>query len=212
MKVGIILECGPEGPDVKVCSHLLRMLASGFDFIIKTLNNKPNLLNECGKTAKNLIVVDKCSRVIVIWDLYPAWREKGVKPCRKEDKQTIIESMAGAGVSKSKYEMVCIEEELESWLIADERMLTDFLTDKKKPHTVGRLLRVKKPDKQRNPKTYLTKIFNRELGASRRYIDFQDAEALVRYVKDFSRLKKSDSFCRFVQKVTGESVKRSEFS
>ncbi|MDD5673370.1 MAG: hypothetical protein PHC61_04350 [Chitinivibrionales bacterium] len=95
------------------------MLDQNIDFSYRALTNKPGLINDCGKTAKDLINLEKCGKVIVIWDLYPAWREKGQKPCRHKDKESIAEAMKNAGVKVSQYEVVCIEEELECIKLPD---------------------------------------------------------------------------------------------
>ena len=89
MKVGFIFECGPEGPDVQVCRHLVNKLDPTIEFIPITLDNKKNLVEECGAVAKALL--EECEKVIVVWYLYPAWREKGMKPCRHEDRQAIFQ-------------------------------------------------------------------------------------------------------------------------
>jgi hypothetical protein len=49
------------------------------------LDNKKKLVEDCGPVAKALL--SECEKVIIVWDLYPAWREKGIKPCRHEDCQ-----------------------------------------------------------------------------------------------------------------------------
>jgi len=206
MKLGLIFECGPDGPDVKVCTHFLKMLDKNVDFSCRALTNKPGLINDCGKTAKDLINLEKCDKIIVIWDLYPAWREKGQNPCRKQDREAIAKTMKNAGVKISQYEMVCIEEELEAWLISDERALRSYIKAKKHPHPLGQIKKNKNPDKQQSPKTWLTKLFNRELGSRRKYIDFIDAEPLVKTFEDLSRIKHSDSFKRFAIKTLGKTL------
>jgi hypothetical protein len=206
MKIGFIFECGPEGPDVKVCRHLLKMLDNKLEFTFKALSNKPGLIKDCGLAAKNLLEIDKCNKVVVVWDLFPAWREKKQNPCRKEDCIAIAETMKNAGVAKKHFEMVCIEEELEAWLISDERVLTEFFKKKKHPHPVGKVKKIKNPDYQKNPKTWLTKLFNQELGGRRKYNDVADAEQIIRGFEDFSRLKNSNSFLRFAQKTIGKTL------
>lgn len=206
MKLGFVFECGPEGPDVKVCMHLLKMLDEKVETAFEALTNKPGLISDCGKAAKNLIELEKCDKVIVVWDLYPAWREKGQNPCRKEDRDAISEAMKNAGVNKRQYEMVCIEEELEAWLIADERVLKKYIARKKRPHPVGRIKKVKNPDGQKNPKTWLTKLFNQEIGGRRKYNDITDAEHIVRGFEDFNRIKSSETFKRFALKTVGKHL------
>ncbi|NER50235.1 MAG: hypothetical protein F6J92_26880 [Symploca sp. SIO1A3] len=93
MKIGMIFECGPDGADKSVCEHLVRMLNPDIEIAPSvTLGNKPNLLSECGIFAAQLLA-DGCDRIVIIWDLYPAWREKGQRPCRKEDCEMIKDSL-----------------------------------------------------------------------------------------------------------------------
>ena len=204
MKLGFVFECGPEGPDVKVCMHLMKMLDDKVETAFEALTNKAILKNDCGKAAKNLINIEKCDKVIVVWDLYPPWRD--TNPCRKEDREAIAEAMKNAGVKKRQYEMVCIEEELEAWLVSDERVLRKYIGRKKHPHPLGIIRRNKNPDGIGSPKVWLTKLFNRELGSRTKYIDYVDAERMVKEFEDLNRIKYSASFRRFALKTIGKSL------
>ena len=201
MKIGFILECGPEGPDVQVCRHLVQKLDSTIEFVSSTLDNKKKLLEDCGAVAK--VLLDECEKVIIVWDLYPAWREKGMKPCRHEDRLAIFQSLQAENVDLDKVFLVCIQEELEAWLLADNRAVKAMLEPLKHPHPVGRIIKCPNPDRVQNPKTRLTKIFTQELGAGRRYVDYQHAIKLVREISNFTRIRRSDSFRRFALKVAG---------
>ncbi|MBL7179874.1 MAG: DUF4276 family protein [Desulfobacterales bacterium] len=201
MKIGFIFECGPEGPDVQVCRHLVHKLDPSIEFVPSTLDNKKNLVEDCGAVAKALL--DECEKVIVVWDLYPAWREKGMKPCRHEDRQAIFQSLRAENVDLDKIFLVCIREELEAWLLADNRAVTAMLQLLKQPHSVSRISKFSTPDSIRNPKKRLTRIFTQELGPRRRYVDYLHALLIAREIADFSRIRRSDSFKRFALKVAG---------
>ncbi len=201
MKVGFIFECGPEGPDVRVCRHLVHQLDPTIQFIPATLDNKKNVIADCGLAAKALL--GACVKVIIVWDLYPAWREKGIKPCRHEDRQAIFQSLQTEDVDLDKVSLVCIREELEAWLIADHRAVTAMLQLIKHPHPVGRITKCPNPDSVRNPKKRLTKIFTQELGTGRRYVDYWHALLIAIEIADFIRIRRSDSFKRFALKVAG---------
>lgn len=112
MKIGFIFECGHEGPDVQVCRYLVQMLDPAIKFVPSTLDNKKKLVEDCGTVAK--ILLDECEKVIIVWDLYPAWRERGMRPCRHEDRQAIFRSLQAENVDLSKVFLVCIQEELEA--------------------------------------------------------------------------------------------------
>jgi len=68
----MIFECGPAGADKKVCEYLARQLQPQLEIISVTLDNKPKLINNCGRSAAQLLKAG-CDRVVIIWDLYPAW-------------------------------------------------------------------------------------------------------------------------------------------
>jgi hypothetical protein len=201
MKIGFIFECGPEGPDVQVCRQLVRTLDPAIQFISSTLDNKKKLIEACGPVAKALL--SECEKVIVVWDLYPPWRERGMKPCRHEDRQAIFLSLQAEEVDLNKVFLVCIQEELEAWLLADDRAVAAVLQPLKHPHPVGRITRNSNPDRIRNPKRMLTKIFIRELGPSRRYVDYRHALLIANEITDFRKIRRSASFVRFALKVAG---------
>jgi len=201
MKIGFIFECGPEGPDVRVCRHLVHKLDPSIEFVPSTLDNKKKLVEDCGAVAKALLA--ECEKVIVVWDLYPAWRERGVRPCRYEDRQAIFQSLRADNVDLDKVFLVCIQEELEAWLLADHRAVTAMLQPLKHPHPVSRIKRFSKPDGIRNPKMRLTRIFTQELGTRQRYVDYQHALLIARQIADFTKIRHSNSFQRFALKVAG---------
>jgi len=201
MKIGFIFECGPDGPDVQVCRHLVHRLDPTIEFISSTLDNKKKLIEDCGPVAKALL--GECEKVIIVWDLYPAWREKGIKPCRHEDREAIFQSLQTENIDLDKVLLVCISEELEAWLLADNRAVKAMLQPLKHPHVVGKISKFSKPDHIKNPKKKLTQIFTQELGAGRRYLDYQHAKMLARKIADWKRIRRSDSFRRFALKVAG---------
>ena len=201
MKIGFIFECGPGGPDVQVCRHLVYKLDPTIEFFSSTLDNKKKLIEDCGAVAK--VLLDECEKVIVVWDLYPAWREKGMRPCRYEERQAIFQSLQAEKVDLDKVFLVCIQEELEAWLLADYRAVTAMLQPLKQPHPVSRISRFSTPDSIRNPKKRLTRIFTQELGPRRRYVDYRHALLIAREIADFTKIRRSDSFQRFALKVAG---------
>ena len=198
MKIGFIFECGPEGPDVQVCRYFVRRLDPNIGFVPVTLDNKPNLVEQCGEVAK--ILLQECRKVIVIWDLYPPWRD--VKPCRYEDRQNILSSLQCQNIDLNRVTLVCIREELEAWLMADIRAVTAVIAKLKHPHQVGRISQPRNPDNIPKPKTKLIKIFNQELRS--RYVDTQHALWIARAIPDYTRIRRSESFNRFALKVSGK--------
>ena len=142
--VGFIFECGRDGPDYKVCRHLLGKLNVNIEMVARFLDDKRRLLPECGPVAAELLKT--CSRVVIIWDLMPPW---GGNPCRREDKKKALQSLQEAKVPTHKVTLICIEQELECWLMADSRALGAVLSQLKHPHQLSNKLKdYNKPDRQ----------------------------------------------------------------
>ncbi len=147
-RLGIILECGPYGADRQVIEFLIGRIRTDIQCIYKPLDNKKKLESDCGMTAKSLIDIEKCDYVLIIWDLYPPWKDKKEKPCRHEDKEKIFKALKDAIVSEKKVILICIEAELESWLIADHEALTNYIRQRKNPHVLqNEIKKYKSPDK-----------------------------------------------------------------
>ena len=191
----MIFECGPQGVDQKVCERFARQLQPGIEITSKTLDNKPNLIASCGRVAAQLLK-DGCDRILIIWDLYPAWREKGQKPCYTEDSQAIQASLANAGVTSQNVYLICIEPELEQWFLYDLTALSSVLSTPTHPVTIR-----KSPSGVTNPKKALTKLFEENTG--RKYNDLIHAETIAINTENFDRIaKKCKSFKLFVEKIT----------
>lgn len=192
MKVGMIFECGPDGADRQVCEYLAKQIKCDIQIESVTLDNKKKLVSECGLASAQLLA-EGCNRIVIIWDLHPSWREEA--PCRKEDCEHIMNSLKAANVDTTKVFLVCIEEELEAWLLADNRALNEVLS---KSHRKVKIKPIQYPQRN-NPKTRLTKIFYKHIG--RPYSDRIHAEKIIKAMPNLQRLKKVDTFRRFARKV-----------
>ena len=86
--------------------------------------------------------------------------------------------------------------------MADTHALGVVLAKLKHPHQLNsRLKSYNKPDHQiKRPKTQLISLFQQELGNTRKYIDRNHALLLAQEITDWSKLRRSDSFCRFAEK------------
>ena len=156
MKIGFVFECGPDGGDMKVLKHLTSLIVPDATFDYETLSVKTTLLSESGKAVKRLLD-DGCEKVFIVWDLFPAWREDKGKPCRHEDKEAIKTYFNSKGLSENDVIFLCLEAELEAWLIADGRVLNSYFS---KPHRpVDRIKNEKNPDKVKDPKGKLIGLF-----------------------------------------------------
>ncbi len=158
MRVGLIFECGPRGADKKVCEYLASKLRPDDEFRSLTLANKANLLIECGDAATSLLN-DGCERVIIIWDLYPPWRE--TKPCLKHDREAIFAALTAAGVATKPVFLVAIIEELEAWLLADTKAIEAILSTRTR---LASIAKVRNPVREgTNPKKLLNRLFQQHL-------------------------------------------------
>ena len=197
MKIGFIFECGPQGADKQVCVHLAERLRPGVNFISRTMDTKPNLLAGAAVVAAALLA-DGCERVLIVWDLRPAWPDKAHKPCRAAERQRLLESLSEQGLDHAPVFLVCIEQELESWLLADEDKLAAFLSTREHAYKVPR---TRRPDQVNNPKAVVMKHFDTARGW--RYEDRVHAIKVLRMGEpDLPRLRQSPSFERFEFKLT----------
>lgn len=137
---------------------------------------------------------DGCERVVIIWDLCPTWGEGN--PCRHNDREDIFRALAVSKVDAKKVALVCIKEELEAWLLADERALSNILSRPTHPVSIKR---TRKSEQAHNPKKRITQIFRENTG--RPYNDLLDAEKMAKAMPNFARLKRCDTFVRFARKV-----------
>jgi Domain of unknown function (DUF4276) len=197
LKIGMIFECGPAGADKKVCEYLARQLQPEIEIMSVTLDNKPKLIGDCGRAAAQLLQ-DGCDRVLIIWDLYPAWREKKQKPCRREDRLAIHKSLENEGVPLANTHLICITEELEAWLIADGRAVSAILSTPEHPVTIKD---TKNSERKANPKKYLNQLFRQHKGKP--YSDLQHAEKIAQLMPDLNKINRCSSFMRFADKLTG---------
>ena len=191
----MIFECGPDGADRQVCEHLARRLRQDIEVVPIPLGGKPELLRGCGPAAANLLR-EECERIIIVWDLSPSWGED--PPCRKEDCEKIHASLSKFDVPMWQVDLVCIEQELEAWLLADGRALSTVLS--RRTHPV-RVRDVRNPDQESNPKARLRRIFNQRL--RRPYSEQIHARKIVEALPDLNRIRRSPSFVRFAVKLTG---------
>lgn len=195
MKVGMIFECADDGPDLKVCEHLAKRIRPDIQIESDPLGNKRNLLTECGESAAALLA-DGCEKTLIVWDLYPSFKRKEA-PCRHNDKELIFESLIMAGVASENVELICIEAELESWLVADYRAVRDVIRQWAPNASVGRLKRALESN---DPKDVLEGLFREHV--KRPYQPHRHAEEIVKAMPNLRQLRRVESFRRFETKLT----------
>jgi hypothetical protein len=191
MKIGIICECGPQGAETQVFPELSSKLGYNHQFDFATMSDKENLISGCGKAAAQLLASGS-NRVGVIWDLKPAWPEKGGKlDCKKECK-AILDALALERVNIRKVKLICIDKEMDVWLLCDGRGLSSVLS--RSTHPV-KIKDQKKPVSIHDPKGLLKKLFT--MHGKPTYSDIVHAIQIVRALPDTNKLTRSQSFRRF---------------
>ena len=196
MKIGFVFECGPKGADEQVCEYLATLIRPGVVPVSRTLDNKANLIKDAGRVAAKLLA-DGCERVLIVWDLRPAWPDKQTKPCRHDERMALLKALEDAGIASGPVFLVCVEQELESWLLADEARLSAYLSTLEHPFVVPR---VRRPDREKNPKALMMNYFRAARGW--RYEDRTHAIQILRLTGlDMKKLKRSASFARFESKL-----------
>jgi hypothetical protein len=195
--IGMIFECGPQGADKQVCEYLAQHIRPGVQVRSKTLDNKDNLLRDAGSVAAQLLK-DGCASVLVVWDLRPAWPDKKVMPCRHDERQTVLTQLAQAGLSaQAPVHLICIEQELESWLLANERAIGAMLSTPAHPY---RARAIKAPDEVTQPKAAMHRHF--KAARNWRYDGTVNAIQVLRAAAiDPQRMRRSTSFARFEAKL-----------
>lgn len=212
VKVGMIFECTSDGPDKKVCKDLAERLLPTLErnlvieVVSETKGNKKKLIAEAGTATAILLErgprKPSCDHVVIVWDLYPAWRQDGKKPSLHDDRAQILESLKAEDVDTSKVHLVCIIAELESWLIADHRALNAFMIELKHPHPLGNgAPKVAKPEADTNPKKLLKKLFSTERLVE--YNPYTHPPLIAKKIMDVSRLERCATFRHFALMVAG---------
>lgn len=194
MKIGFVFECGPAGADVQVCEYLAREIVPGIEPVSRTLDNKANLLRDAAKVAAALLG-DGCERVLIVWDLRPAW--PGPKTCRKLEREALAAKLEDAGLAGKPVFLVCIEQELESWLLADECKISAYLSTDAHSYKAER---VSNPDRVQKPKSVMMNHF--KIARGWRYEDRTHAvKVLQSLATDLKKLRRSSAFARFESKL-----------
>lgn len=203
MRIGIICEGGPvtnvrnattDNPDARVLERCINLMAPGHDFEFIPLGNKPNLKKECGTVARKLITIYSCDVVLVCWDLYPGWSDVS-RPCRAQDRADVLASLAQAGVNHPHVYLLCVEAELETMLLRDERALSAVLSTRTRQVTIrgnggGQ--------GGNNPKAALAKLFGTH---GHRYNPAVHNPLIARAIPDMVRLRRDPSFARLIAKL-----------
>jgi hypothetical protein len=192
MKIGIVCECGPDGAEKKVFPKLSYKLGFTHEFEFATMSNKADLISGCGKAVTRLFA-DGMQRVAIMWDLKPAWPEKGGRLDCVKERDAIVESLAHEGLTAKKVKLICIDKELDSWFLCDGHAISTVLS---RPAHPVKYKGVKNPVSVQDPKGLLKKLF--ETHGRHTYIDRIHGLQIVNAIENVNKLlTRSQSFCRF---------------
>jgi hypothetical protein len=205
-RVGILVECGPDGLEAVVCPRICALLqeATGVEIepFVVPMDNKKRLIEECGTVTRNLFRVG-CDRVVLLWDEHPAWPNKKDPLCWHHDCVRVKAELQQAGVGERAVYLVCIERAFESWLLYDHYLLSALLSTDSHP-VPARKLRQRNPDRIDDPKGRIMSVFKQH---GRIYVDLVVARRIAAALNSLDRLKRCDSFSRFAEKVTGVRIR-----
>lgn len=200
MKIGMVFECGQKGADGKVYPYLAQQLRSDIEITTFFLDNKPGLIGKSGIAVKQLLEIDGCEKIILIWDLRPPWKKSKSEPlCAVEDCNRIIEVLKVSQLTPQQLHhvrLICVEQELETLLLFDTQAISSYLSE-----ITGRNCRIKPishPERNPNPKQVLYKMFQEN--HCREYRDSLDAEKMIRQ-SNIARLRRCPAFARFERRI-----------
>lgn len=197
MRVGFIVECFRDGADHKVLLNLLPRLRADVEPQFSFCGSKRVLFEECGRLVAGLLDVERCERVIVLWDLMPCderFHDKGSPSCTLERAHLVSQLRPQ---DHERTIMLCVTHELEAWLLADGRAVTAVL--ERPTHKIRPIADERRPEAYPNPKARLRTLF-RQHGRG----DYNDAVHAVKIVENVANLTKLDrapSFSRLRAKL-----------
>ncbi|MHB1559592.1 MAG: DUF4276 family protein [Isosphaeraceae bacterium] len=201
-RVGILVECGPEGLEVHVCGKICALLQHATGIAIGAeivpMGNKLQLIEDCGPVARRLFETG-CERVVILWDERPPWPDRNEPLCWHHERLKILESLQRERVADRPVSLVCIEREFESWLLHDHRLLSALLS---RPTRPVRVPRQNNPDRIDNPKGRMMSLF-RQHGAT--YVDAQYARRIAAALENLDHLRRCPTFRRFAERIVGRT-------
>lgn len=204
-RLGLVLECDTGGPDELVFRCLARRLSpeSKEPEVFPACLGSKQLEEEAISRAVALVEIEKCDLVLIVWDQKPLWSQIKAKKCLDEANHLRGFLAKVKAPVRNRIRLLCLTWELETWLIAEDRAVRDYLS------TAAHACDFKAPKKMEtvdDPKSHLNKAFTSFRGKSRRYEDRIEAIQLVQRWPDLTRVLKVPSFRRFAELLTGSAA------
>ena len=141
MKLGLIVECACGGPDELVFRCLIERFWGSTHVVhrVAAMVHKGKLIAEAGAVAATMMA-QGCDLVLVVWDLHPGWAPPESLPRKgKVKRDCVVEAnhvrrqIDAAGVPREQLLLLCIDDELESVLLADEAAIKAIIAQELKP-------------------------------------------------------------------------------
>ncbi len=202
MKLGLIVECTIQGLEERICPRVLELVADEtgiqIECLIETMVNKKFLLRDAATVAAKLLA-EGCDRVIVLWDENPPWTPEedfARERCWHIEREHVLDQLRSENVDITKVELVCIEREIETWVLHDHRLLSATMST---AHA-AKIKKIPRPLTIDSPKRYLIRLYEKH---GFRFNAAAAAAGFAKNLQDLSHLKKCDTFRYFVAKVIG---------
>jgi hypothetical protein len=206
MKVGLIVECAPQGLEDVVCPKILDLLAAEckvkIERSIRTMIDKKLLILDCAATARALFS-DGCDRVVILWDENPPWtpeKDIAAKRCWRHERDAILAELKKArDIPLAKVGLVCVEHEFETILMYDTDLLRAVVSPSKE-HP-AKVKKIPNPLAFDDPTAALRKLFDRH---NSRYNKAAVAVKFAKHLESLDALKRCDIFRRLAEKILGQ--------
>jgi hypothetical protein len=203
MKLGLILECTPQGLEAVVCPRILQLLAdetkTPIDLEMVTMTNKKLLILGAAERVR-ILLSEGCDRVVILWDENPPWsQEKDIADarCWHTERDQLLADLGKARINRRNVGLVCIEREFETWLLHDHHLLAEVMS--RGPHR-PQVKRLKDPVRIDDPKAALMSLFSKHRF---RFNADVAASGFRQHLTGLDRLKDCDTFRYFAQNVLG---------
>ena len=196
MKIGFILESGPDGAEQKILERLIPKVDSSVEIRRPFVHNdgKPEMIANCGEDAA--LLLSECDRVVILCDLGSERHKCGWKEALERDIAVIRVELGRHDADNEKVRLLIIQEEIETWLVADHKAVAAFLSASS-PRSCT-LKKVKNPQIILNPKKQLNKMFE---GWRPRYWDIEHADGIAKHI-EIENIQSVCSFARFKRLLT----------
>jgi len=203
MRIGLIVECTIDGVEEKLCPKILQLVSdeTGIEIecTVETMVKKPILLREAASVTANLLA-EGVDLVVILWDENPPWtpdEDFAQTRCWHHEREHLVSTLVGANIELGKVKLVCIEHEIETWILHDHKLISETMSTSHK----AKIKKISDPLAIDSPKRFLIQLYKKNK------FHFNVAQAASGFAKnlgDLTHFKKCDTFRYFVQSVLGE--------